>query len=89
MSLGLRLDAKTESLIGRLAKKRRQSKSQVVRDAIGLLANQNGKETRQRPYERMAHLIGCIDSGGARLSQNTGARFAKLLREQTRARRSR
>ncbi len=89
MSLGLRLDAKTESLIERLAKKRRQSKSQVIRDAIGLLANQNGKEPHIRPYERMVHLIGCIDSGGARLSQDTGSRFAKLLKEQARARRSR
>jgi hypothetical protein len=37
----------------------------------------------------VAHLIGCVDSGGANLSQNTGEKFAKLLREKARARRSR
>ena len=32
------LDARTESLIGRLARKRRQTKSEVIRDVIGVLS---------------------------------------------------
>src|SRR5215472_14884936 len=40
MALSVRLDAKTESLIGRLARKRRQTKSEVIRDAVGVLAKQ-------------------------------------------------
>lgn len=90
MPLSVRLDARTESLIGRLARKRRQTKSEVIRDAIGALAKQEEKDgKKRRPYDLVAHLIGCVDSGGAKLSENTGEKFAKLLRENTRARRSR
>ena len=90
MPLSVRLDAKTESLIGRLARKRRQTKSEVIRDAIGVLAKQEEKSMeKKRPSDLVAHLIGCVDSSGANLSQNTGEKFAKLLRESARARRSR
>ena len=90
MALSVRLDAKTESLIGRLARRRRQSKSEVIRDAIGVLAKQEEKDTvNKRPYDLVAHLIGCVDSGGANLSRNTGEKFSKLLREKANARRSR
>ena len=90
MPLSVRLDPKTESLIGRLARKRRQTKSEVIRDAICVLATQEEKGSgKKRPYDLVAHLIGCVDTGGARLSQNTGEKFAKLLREQSHARRSR
>ena len=82
MPVSVRLDAKTKSLIGRLARKRRQTKSEVIRDAIDVLAKQEEKSTeKKRPYDLVAHLIGCVDSGGANLSQNTGEKFAKLLRE--------
>ena len=87
MPVSVRLNAKTESLIDRLARKRRQTKSEVIRDAIGVLAKQEEKSTeKKRPYDLVAHLIGCMDSGGANLSQNTGEKFAKLLRERARAR---
>ena len=90
MALSVRLDAKTESLIGRLARRRRQTKSEVIRDAIGVLAKQEEKgAAKKRPDDLVAHLIGCVDSGGANLSQKTGEKFAKLLREKARARRSR
>ena len=70
MALSVRLDAKTESLIGRLARRRRQSKSEVIRDAIGVLAKQEEKDAKKkRPYDLVAHLIGCVDSGGANLSK--------------------
>lgn len=89
MALSVRLDAKTESLIGRLARKRRQTKSEVIRDAIGELARQENGGEKKRPYDLVAHLIGCVDSGGADLSKNTGEKFTKLLRERAHARRSR
>jgi hypothetical protein len=38
----------------------------------------------QPPYKRLAHLIGRFDSGGLALSEKTGERFAKLLKEQSR-----
>jgi hypothetical protein len=89
MPVSVRLDAKTESLIGRLARKRRQTKSEVIRDASGSLPQEEKSTEKKRPYDLVAHLIGCVDSGGANLSQNTGEKFAKLLRESARARGSR
>jgi hypothetical protein len=73
MALSVRSDAKTESLIGRLARKRRQTKSEVIRDAVGVLAKQeeNGPD-RARPYDRVAHLIGCVKGGPQNLSAHSG-----------------
>jgi len=90
MPLSVRLDGKTESLVKRLARRRRQSKSEVIRDAIGVLADQEEKGLeKRRPYDLIAHLLGCVDSGGANLSQNTGEKFSKLLRDKANGRRSR
>ena len=90
MSLSVRLDNKTETLVNRLARTRRQTKSEVIRDAVGVLAARGKRsQTKRRPYDLVKHLIGCIDSGGAKLSENTGERFSKMLQEDARARRSR
>lgn len=89
MPMSVRLDARTERLVDRLAKAKRQTKSEVVREAIAALAGRAaGAEAVGRPYDAIAHLIGCADSGGARLSERTGAKFLALLRGRGRARRS-
>ena len=88
MPLSVRLDAKTESLIGRLAKRRRQTKSEVVRDAIGVLAKQEREKNSQtRPYDLVAHLIGCVKGGPRDLSARTGEKFYQLLVEDRKKRR--
>jgi len=90
MALSVRLDVKTERLVENLAKKRGQTKSELIRDALGVLAErEKGADGKKRPYDSIAHLIGCVDSGGARLSEKTGEKFARLLREKAHARRSR
>ncbi|MBI2218054.1 MAG: CopG family transcriptional regulator [Candidatus Rokubacteria bacterium] len=91
MPTSVRLDAKTEILVTRLARKTGRTKSQVIRDAIARLAEDgDGAEKRAKtPYEAMKHLIGIADSGGANLSERTGEKFTARLREQARARRSR
>ena len=90
MPMSVRLDVKTSRVIARLAKRRGQTKSEVVREAIGVLAQQNKAwEQAKHPYDLVAHLIGCVDSGGMRLSEKTGEKFANLVREQANARRSR
>lgn len=90
MPMSVRLDPKTDRAIARLAKRRGQTKSEVVREAIGVLAKQTkASEQAQHPYDLIAHLIGCMDSGGARLSEKTGEQFADLLRAQAHARRPR
>ena len=88
MALSVRLDAKTESLIGRLARTRRQSKSAVIRDAIGVLAKQEEKGAeKKRPYDLVAHLIGCVKGGPRNLSVDTGRKFHDMLVERARKRR--
>ncbi|MBI2361709.1 MAG: ribbon-helix-helix protein, CopG family [Deltaproteobacteria bacterium] len=90
MPLSVRLDPGTERLVERLARQRNQTKSEVIRDALGILAQQEKDAAKKkRPYDLIAHLIGCVDSGGTNLSEKTGEKFAKLLREKADARRSR
>ena len=80
MPLSVRLDASTEQLVERLARKRRQTKSEVVRDAIGMLAQQEkGSNEKKRPYDLIAHLIGCVRGGPPDLSVRTGEKFKQLL----------
>ena len=87
MALSVRLDAKTEALIGRLARRRRQSKSEVIRDAIGVLAKQEEKGTEKtRPYDLVAHLIGCVKGGPRNLSRDAGKKFHEMLVERARNR---
>ncbi|MBM4264153.1 MAG: ribbon-helix-helix protein, CopG family [Deltaproteobacteria bacterium] len=88
MALSVRLDDKTESLIGRLARKRRQTKSEVIRDAVGVLAKQEERGSeRTRPYDRVAHLIGCVKGGPRDLSVRSGDKFRELLLDRRRSRR--
>lgn len=88
MPLSVRLDARTESLIGRLARKRRQTKSEVIRDAIGALAKQEEKGAgKKRPYDLVAHLVGCVKGGPRDLSVNSGEKFRQMLVERGRKRR--
>jgi len=88
MPLSVRLDARTESLVGRLARRRRQTKSEVIRDAIGVLAKQEEKSTeKKRPYDLVAHLIGCVKGGPRDLSVRTGEKFRQMLVERSRKRR--
>jgi hypothetical protein len=88
MPLSVRMDARTEFLLGRLARKRRQTKSEVIRDAIGVLAKQEEKGTeKKRPYDLVAHLIGCVKGGPRDLSVRTGEKFRQMLVERGRKRR--
>jgi Arc/MetJ-type ribon-helix-helix transcriptional regulator len=88
MPLSLRLDPETERLVGRLARSRGQSKSEVLREAVRALSREQ-QVTRAGPslYDAIADHIGCFDSGGLNLSVRTGRRFKTLLAERARARR--
>ena len=70
-----------------MARKRRQSKSEVIRDAIGVLAKQEEKGTgKRRPYDLVAHLIGCGKDGPRNLSTDAGKKFHEMLAERARKR---
>jgi hypothetical protein len=65
--------------------------SDVVREALELYVAGPARqeESVMTPYDRLAHLIGRVDSGGAARSVGTGRGFAALLKERRRARRAR
>jgi len=80
MPMSVRLDAKTERLVERLAQKKGQTKSEVVREAIGALAEQtNGSDRATHPYDAVKDLIGCVRGGPRDLSVRTGEKFRRLL----------
>jgi len=80
MPLTVRVDTKTERLIERLARKRGRTKSEVIREAIGVLARRTeALEHSERPYEAVKDLIGCVRGGQSNLSVRTGESFRRLL----------
>ena len=81
----VRLDTATEAALQRLAARRGQTKSDVIRDAIARLAEE---ERELSAYDRLQSFAGIADSGGQQLSRDTGRRLRDLLREKQRARRS-
>jgi hypothetical protein len=79
--LNVRIDAELAALLERVARQTGRTKSEVVRDALETLRERDAQVLRKRPIETMAGLIGCWDSGGMRLSEHTGKRFAQLLKK--------
>jgi predicted DNA-binding protein len=81
MPMSVRLDAKTERLIEGLARKRGQTKSEIIREAIGAVAEEqtNGSDSAKQPYKAVKDLIGCVRGGPPDLSVGTGKRFRQLL----------
>jgi hypothetical protein len=83
--LSVRLDRKTEGLLGRLAREKGRRKSDVVRDALLALASKEALSPEPtRPYDALAHLIGSVRGKRPNLSTRTGARFRSLLAERRR-----
>lgn len=80
MPLTVRVDAKTQRLLQRLARKRGGTKSDVIRDAIGMLARQVEAEAdTDRPYDKVRDLLGTVQGGPADLSVRTGEAFRQML----------
>lgn len=90
MPFSIRLDQATVNKLTRVAARSSRPVSDVVREAIELyVAGPEREEDVVTPYDRIAHLVGRVDSGGAARSVDTGRQFTKLLRERRRARRAR
>jgi Arc/MetJ-type ribon-helix-helix transcriptional regulator len=82
----VRLDVTTEATLKRLSALRGQTLSEVIRDAIARLADE--EDVQPSAYQRLQPFIGIADSGGQQLSQGTGKRLREILEEKrTRARR--
>ena len=85
MPTSVRLDPKTESLVNRLARRRGQTKSEVIREALLALArSEEDVKPRATAYEALGHLIGCVKGGPKDLSERTGEKFHALLLERKR-----
>jgi len=69
----------------RLAEQRGQSWTEVLRDALRRLAEDEAKPSA---YDRLQPFIGCCDSGGQQLSERTGLRLREQFEEKQRARRA-
>jgi Arc/MetJ-type ribon-helix-helix transcriptional regulator len=82
----VRLDRKTERLVERLAREKGRTKSEVIRSAIVLAVEKELGEDKRTPYERSAHLIGCVSGGPPDLSVSTGARVREILSKKARSR---
>ena len=85
MPTSVRLDAKTESLVARLARRKGQSKSRVIRDAIHAYAEtETAVPEPESAYEALKPWIGSVKGLPPDLSERTGDKFYKLLIERKR-----
>ncbi len=75
----VRLDVTTEAALKRLSARRGQTRSEVIRDAISRLADEESEQLSA--FQRLQPFIGVADSGGRQLSENTGKRLRELLEE--------
>ncbi len=71
----VQLDPETEQTLDRLAQRRAQSRTEILRQALELLAAQEGES----PFDRVADLIGCVSGGPPNLSEETGKRFRRIF----------
>jgi Arc/MetJ-type ribon-helix-helix transcriptional regulator len=74
----LRLDEKTRQRIARLARQEQLSTSEVIRQAIAAWVDR--REPITSPYEAMKDLIGVVNGGNPKRSEQTGRSFGALLK---------
>ncbi len=79
MPTSIRLDSNTERIVERLAREKGMTKSAVIREAIHKAGQKEKASGWKIPYERMKHLIGCVNGLPPDLSENTGQKFREIL----------
>lgn len=90
MTLTVRLSARTERAVNALARRRGQTRSDVVRDALEhYTATNRGDADMARPYLAWLDVIGVVGVGRGDGVRTTGEQFAQIVREKARARRHR
>jgi Arc/MetJ-type ribon-helix-helix transcriptional regulator len=83
-TISVRVSGEEERVLRRYARRRRSSVSDVIRDAVRGLVDQPAKD---RSYDEIADLIGCVSGLPSDLSEGTGARFAEIVQEKAGRRR--
>lgn len=86
MPISVRLEQKEDQALRRIARRRKTTVSGLIRDAVSELVEQEENQKPDRPYHRIAHLIGSVHGLDPGLSQRTGERLSQILREKARRR---
>ncbi|MEK7474918.1 MAG: hypothetical protein AAB152_04695 [Candidatus Coatesbacteria bacterium] len=83
MAMSVRLDRRTELILSRLARDRRRSKSDVVRESILTLARRKGGGNggTGTAYDLLKPYLGVIRSGGRLLCGDRRAEIAAFVRK--------
>jgi hypothetical protein len=90
MAFTVRLTPRVERTLNALARRRGQTRSEVVREAIEHYAAAADSGSRaERPYDLWADVVGIVRTGGRAPDRTTGELFTELVRRKARARRAR
>jgi predicted transcriptional regulator len=76
MPVSVRLDQETETLVRRISKSSRRSKSEVIRDAIRRMATEIPVASPDTVYDQIADIVGIARGGRRRYA----ARSEEVLR---------
>jgi hypothetical protein len=78
--ISVRLSADEERSVRRLAKRKRRTVSDVIRDAVAGIV-QDERKTVSRPYDDISDLIGSVTGLSPNLSEGSGDQFAAILQK--------
>jgi Arc/MetJ-type ribon-helix-helix transcriptional regulator len=88
--LTVRLSPKTERALNALAKRRRMSRSDVVREALTRYEAEVATDKLSgRPYDAWLDVIGVVSVGVRDPARTTGEQFTAIVRQRARTRRAR
>ncbi|HMD40867.1 MAG TPA: ribbon-helix-helix protein, CopG family [Candidatus Acidoferrum sp.] len=77
--LTLRLDEKTRQRIARIARRKKLTTSEVLRQAIEAWVDR--EEPAANPYELMKDLIGVVHGGDPKRSEQIGRKFRESMKQ--------
>lgn len=90
MSLTVRLTPRTERALDALAKRRRLSRSDVVREALMRYAAEEATgQGEGDAYEAWSDVIGTVSLGARDPARTTGEQFTDIVRRRSRKHRAR
>ncbi len=90
MALTVRLTPKTERVLDQLARKRGQTRSDLVREALDHYSVTQAAVTEgDSALAAWVDVIGIIDSGQHAVTRTSGERFTDVVRKKARDRRAR